>query len=94
MKEPLTLQPIKLWKENTEEDYISTPISVLRYITALEGIIETDRQSFIDSLRGKIEAQKAIVENSSASFVYRDAYNDGLDKILTLLNETSGETGK
>lgn len=27
---------LQYWKNNTEEDYIKTPISVLRYITELE----------------------------------------------------------
>ena len=31
---------LKYWKLNAEEDYIKTPISVLRYISELEQIIE------------------------------------------------------
>lgn len=27
---------VQYWKQNAEEDYIKTPISVLRYITVLE----------------------------------------------------------
>ena len=27
---------VEYWKENAEEDYIKTPISVLKYITVLE----------------------------------------------------------
>ena len=27
---------LEYWKKNAEEDYITTPISVLRYITELE----------------------------------------------------------
>jgi len=30
---------LKHWKENAKEDYIGTPISVLKYITALEEVI-------------------------------------------------------
>jgi hypothetical protein len=31
---------LNYWKENAEEDYINTPISVLRYISELEVLIE------------------------------------------------------
>jgi hypothetical protein len=31
------MKDLKYYKENAEEDYITTPISVLRYITELEG---------------------------------------------------------
>ena len=31
---------LNYWKNNCEEDYIGTPISVLRYITELENTIE------------------------------------------------------
>jgi hypothetical protein len=27
---------VKYWRQNAEEDYLKTPISVLRYITVLE----------------------------------------------------------
>ncbi len=30
------MKNLKYWKNNCEEDYIKTPISVLRYITELE----------------------------------------------------------
>jgi hypothetical protein len=29
-------KPIEHWKDNAEEDYMTTPISVLKYITVLE----------------------------------------------------------
>jgi len=62
--------------------------------------LEADRQSFIDSLRGKIEARKkALNENKdlTESATERRGYYAAIgecDEILTLLNETSGETGK
>ena len=30
------MKDLKYWKNNCEEDYLHTPISVLRYITELE----------------------------------------------------------
>ena len=35
----LQYKPLTYWKENAEEDYMTTPISVLRYITELENRI-------------------------------------------------------
>ena len=29
-------KPVEYWKKNAEEDYIKTPLSVLKYITVLE----------------------------------------------------------
>ena len=34
---------LKYWQDNAEEDYLHTPISVLRYITILEEIIKTNK---------------------------------------------------
>jgi len=41
MKKKDKMKDIKYWKENANEDYITTPISVLRYISELEKITET-----------------------------------------------------
>ena len=35
------MKDLNYWKNNAEEDYIQTPISVLRYITELEKEIES-----------------------------------------------------
>ena len=36
---------IEHWKNNAEEDYITTPISVLRYITELEKeVLKTNKK--------------------------------------------------
>jgi 6-phosphogluconate dehydrogenase len=35
---------INYWKNNCEEDYITTPISVLRYISKLEKLVESFQQ--------------------------------------------------
>ena len=32
---------LNYWKKNCEEDYLHTPISVLRYITKLEGKVNS-----------------------------------------------------
>jgi hypothetical protein len=40
-------KPLKYWKYNAEEDYMRVPISVLKYITCLEEVVEgaTDNSS-------------------------------------------------
>jgi hypothetical protein len=48
--------------------------------------IEADRQSFIDSIRGKIEKER---DESFDDEGYKTA-----DRILKIVNETSWETGK
>jgi hypothetical protein len=35
---------LEYWKNNCEEDYIKTPISVLRYITELENHIRENKK--------------------------------------------------
>jgi hypothetical protein len=42
-------QQLKHYKDNAEENYITTPISVLKYITVLEEVIE-HLQSEIEKL--------------------------------------------
>jgi hypothetical protein len=43
------MKDLKYYKDNCEEDYLHTPISVLRYITELEKITET-KPLIIDSV--------------------------------------------
>jgi hypothetical protein len=38
------IKPLEYWKQNAEEDYFGTPISVLRYISELEKAIENPKQ--------------------------------------------------
>jgi hypothetical protein len=47
------MKNLKYWKNNCEEDYIKTPISVLRYITELEN--KRKKQFFIyDVMRSNL----------------------------------------
>lgn len=80
---------IKHWKNNAEEDYFTTPISVLKYITVLE---EQAKQMEKEQSNDKI--QKAIekfeeAKNKSSSL--KDiVYLDGVLAVLdTIKNETS-----
>ena len=38
---------VEYWKQNAEEDYLTTPISVLKYITVLEEQAEQLRQPHV-----------------------------------------------
>ncbi len=35
---------LSYWEKNAEEDYMTTPISVLRYITELETAVEKNKE--------------------------------------------------
>jgi len=43
---------IEYWKNNAKEDYIKTPISVLRYITELEKLTNQEQKLPIDLVIG------------------------------------------
>lgn len=48
------MKDLKYYKDNCEEDYLHTPISVLRYITELEKEVES-KPLIIDSVVGQSE---------------------------------------
>lgn len=104
MKEPLTLAQAK--------DEVAKELSLFTGSEEAHGSIFTDRiatimesyhQSFIDSLRGKIEAlyeetkaekQRWKDKNIPELFATCSGQLSAYAEIITLLNETSGETGK
>jgi hypothetical protein len=101
MKEPLTLaqaedEVTKLHGYKSFIDGVRQRMLTTSHLTVTELInqaAELYRQSFIDSLRGKIEAianqlSDEMVDETELGEFY--AYS----KVLRLLNETSGETGK
>jgi len=45
---------LEYWRNNAEEDYITTPISVLRYITELENEIKQNKDNYLELLIGFI----------------------------------------
>jgi len=109
MKEPLTLQQSKdeaaqKYSEGIANDYEEQVITKGQLKLYAKKDFKAGfeyRQSFIDSLRGKIEAERnkmistmQTLEPDSREFYKRE---DGVfvcDEILNLLNETIGETGK
>ena len=97
MKEPLTFQQAK---DEVARNYGYHNWQYLRAdINIPEHFIDEIHRCFIDSLRGKIEEMITKHDAMMDSLVLEDltgplAFRGGMDKILTLLNETSGETGK
>jgi len=55
------MKDLKYYKDNCEEDYLHTPISVLRYITELEKEVES-KPLIIDSVVGRSEQLKCLCE--------------------------------
>ena len=48
------MKDLNYYKNNCEEDYIKTPISVLRYITELEKNNETKQLTLTDVMRSNL----------------------------------------
>jgi hypothetical protein len=54
---------ITYWKNNCEEDYIKTPISVLRYISELEKLVASTQQETLYTEEEVIEFGEMIAWN-------------------------------
>ena len=54
------MKTVEYYKDNAEEDYLQTPISVLRYITELEQYANQSKQEKDKGLR---EAAEKVVES-------------------------------
>ena len=55
-----TIKDLAYWKNNCEEDYLTTPISVLRYITELEKSIQLMQTAVSKSFYCLDERHKTI----------------------------------
>lgn len=69
---------LNYWKENCKEDYLHTPISVLRYVTKLEeavnnGVLDDVIVIHLKALTKKIE--------DSHSYGFDDVLQDYLDSL-------------
>jgi hypothetical protein len=67
------VRDLEYWKNNAEEDYIATPISVLRYISELEKEVEQGKNRFSDE-----DLRKAFLDGQE-----NVDYNDGWSSKLT-----------
>jgi hypothetical protein len=77
-EEPKQEKDINYWKNNCEEDYITTPISVLRYISELEKLIALPQQEISDEEIEKWAKEYVCKEYGKLIFDYEnyDIYGD------------------
>ena len=75
------MKNLKYYKNNCEEDYIRTPISVLRYIDELEKrIAPYNKPQIIDDLKAKRGNQLAVESDPAEYWV-----NTGIDLCIEYL---------
>ena len=87
LKIKIMVKDLKYWKNNCEEDYLHTPISVLRYISELENTIE---KSFTENeVRNLLETQRG----NSYVAVLTKTKDEGLASVAILAPEPSGKDG-
>ena len=60
------MKDINYWKENATEDYMTTPISVLRYITELEKI-KLKKPLILSGVSQQRELLNALADNFNES---------------------------
>ena len=68
-KEETPIKDLDYYKSNAEEDYIKTPISVLRYITELENNTQAKVSTLEEALRECQEVFDQMEENSMCNFI-------------------------
>jgi hypothetical protein len=78
---------LNYWKNNCEEDYLHTPISVLRYISELEKSIE---KSFTEN---EVRDLLATQRGNSYVAVLTKTKDEGLASVAILAPEPSGKDG-
>tara|TARA_B100001173_G_scaffold64637_1_gene54568 strand:- start:116 stop:367 length:252 start_codon:yes stop_codon:yes gene_type:complete len=74
---------LNYWKNNCEEDYLHTPISVLRYITKLE---EAVNNGVLDDVSKQSELLKAFIDfynyrNTGDKTIYYDEIEIFIDSL-------------
>ena len=65
------------WKKNAEEDYMQVPISVLRYISELEKVVQNCSTATSDLL----EAAKIGLECLKEIGEFQDGWSEDLEKV-------------
>jgi hypothetical protein len=63
---------LNYWKENAEENYMTTPISVLKYITELEKHIEDRNRKNNEEWMNECEVLSEETINSNGGYVATD----------------------
>ena len=79
---------VEYWKQNAEENYLTTPISVLKYITVLEEQAEQLRQHFVS---GSLRFSEREVDFAYLCGVFNTSGIDGLHTEIQRLKELGKE---
>lgn len=79
------MKDLKYYKNNCEEDYLHTPISVLRYITELEKITET-KPLIIDGVSHQRELLIDAISNMTRGDFELRSTSDYVDEYLESIN--------
>ena len=66
---------VEYWKQNAEEDYIKTPISVLKYITVLEEQAEQLRKHAVVGRSEQLKCDCGETENIKKIAICACCYN-------------------
>lgn len=61
----LESKDLEYWKNNAEEDYLHTPISVLKYITELE---RCSAPELLEALQSLMKQYKSIADSGDCGF--------------------------
>ena len=67
---------VEYWKQNAEEAYLTTPISVLKYITVLEEQAEQLRKHAVSGSLQLTDEQKKVLADLGSRFVYEGVKDD------------------
>jgi len=73
------MKDLNYWKKNAEEDYITTPISVLRYITELENTHETKQLNIGDVMQW-VSIKDSLPNNDKQVLVMWDNGRFGINE--------------
>ena len=84
MMQQSRFEDLAYWKNNAEENYMTTPISVLKYITKLENHIETIKAQLPSDEEIKQEAERLYpltgdVSIDSRNHLRKKGFIDGME---------------
>ena len=79
---------VEYWKRNAEENYLTTPISVLKYITVLE---EQSEQLHKTNVSGSLRFSEREVDFAYLCGVFNTSGIDGLHTEIQRLKELGKE---
>jgi hypothetical protein len=82
-----SIKELNYYKNNCEEDYIKTPISVLRYITELEQALQLQQTGVISWVFANYKLP-TVEENGKKVLLYR-IMNDSQESQSVSIHETS-----